>query len=140
VPVTALVTSSAGLAVAVLVQWLWRDSAYVWFLGVALFGALLVWTMIFVCHLAFRRKWTRPSAPHLPFRSALGSAGSIVGLLVVVAVLVSTWWTPGLRPTLLAAGPWILIVVIGYRVTQSRRSRVAPSDPRLASATGVVSK
>jgi L-asparagine transporter-like permease len=140
VPVSALVTSSVGLAVAVLVQWLWRDSAYVWFLGVALFGALLVWTMIFVCHLAFRRAWTHPSAPPLRFRSPLGSAGSVVGALVVLAILASTWWTPGLRPTLLAAGPWILVVALGYRLTRPRRNQAEPSDSRLAAAAGGVSK
>jgi hypothetical protein len=51
-PVRALLVSSAGLAVAVLVRALWPESAYVWFFGVALFGALFVWLMIFATHVA----------------------------------------------------------------------------------------
>ena len=42
-----------GLGAAVLVRAIWPDSAYVWFFGVALFGALFVWLMIFVTHIAF---------------------------------------------------------------------------------------
>ena len=46
---------------------LWPDSAYVWFFGVALFGALFVWLMIFVTHIAFR-------APNVPLTSCAGAA------------------------------------------------------------------
>ena len=53
-PVNALLVSGVGLGAAVLVRALWPDSAYVWFFGVALFGALFVWLMIFVTHIAFR--------------------------------------------------------------------------------------
>jgi L-asparagine transporter-like permease len=76
----------------------------------------------------------------LRFRSPLGSAGSVVGALVVVAILVSTWWTPGLRPTLLAAGPWTLVVAVGYRLTRPRRDGAEPSGSRLATAADAVSK
>ncbi|MDH4064314.1 MAG: amino acid permease, partial [Acidobacteriota bacterium] len=51
-PVNALLVSGIGLGAAVLVRAFWPDSAYVWFFGVALFGALFVWLMIFVTHIA----------------------------------------------------------------------------------------
>src|SRR6185295_9971390 len=54
-PVNALLVSSVGLGAAALVRALWPDSAYEWFFGVALFGGLFVWLMIFVTHIAFRR-------------------------------------------------------------------------------------
>ena len=57
-PVNAVLTSSLGLGLALLVQWRWPETAYVWFVGVALFGALFVWTMIFLVHLRFRAVWT----------------------------------------------------------------------------------
>jgi amino acid transporter, AAT family len=117
-PRNALTISSAGLAVAVVVRWLWPDSAYAWFLGVALFGALLVWFLIFVVHVLFRREWDRPGAPPLPFRSPLGPAASVVGGTLILAILVSTWWAPGLRSTLFAALPWLAVLVVGYRFSR----------------------
>jgi L-asparagine transporter-like permease len=107
-PVNALLVSGVGLGAAVLVRAFWPNSAYVWFFGVALFGALFVWLMIFITHIAFRR----PARP----------LGSYAGALLIAGILVSTWWVPGLRSTLLAGGPWLLVLAIGYFLSRSRRS------------------
>ena len=105
-PVNALLVSGLGLGAAVLVRAQWPDSAYVWFFGVALFGALFVWLMIFLTHIAFR-------APALPI-------GSCIGAALVGGILVSTWWAPGLRSTLLAGPPWLALLAIGYRLSSPR--------------------
>jgi L-asparagine transporter-like permease len=105
-PLAGLLVSSAGLGVAVLVQALWPQSAYVWFFGVALFGALFVWLMIFVTHIAFRTR-------ALPL-------GSFAGAALIGAILISTWWVPALRSTLIAGGPWMLLLAFGYQVTVRR--------------------
>ena len=102
-PVNALIVAGLGLGAAVLIRALWADSAYVWFFGVALFGALFVWLMIFATHIAFCR-------PAIPLTSCIGAA-------LVGGILVSTWWAPGLRSTLVAGGPWLLVLAIGYRLS-----------------------
>ena len=109
-PVNALLVSAIGLGVAVVVRALWPDSAYVWFFGVALFGALFVWLMIFVTHIAFRA-----SASAGDGRGHTAALGSYVGAALIGAILVSTWWVPGLRSTLVAGGPWLVLLAIGYR-------------------------
>jgi L-asparagine transporter-like permease len=114
-PLNALLVAGLGLAAAVMVRALWPDSAYVWFFGVALFGALFVWLMIFVTHIAFR-------APAVPLTSWAGAA-------LVGGILVSTWWVPGLRSTLVAGGPWLLMLAVGYRLSR-RSSRVRDSASR----------
>jgi len=117
-PLNALLVSAIGLGAAVLVRALWPDSAYVWFFGVALFGALFVWLMIFVTHIVFR--W--PARP----------LGSYAGAVLIAAMLGSTWWVPDLRPTLLAGGPWLALLATGYVVTSRRSRRRADhrADPR----------
>ncbi len=121
-PLPALLVSSAGLAAAVVVQMFWPGSAYVWFFGVALFGGLFVWLMIFVTHIAFRRG-------ALPIASCAGAA-------IMAAILISTWFVPALRSTLIAGGPWLIALAIGYRVSgASREQRLLPRfqpsrDPR----------
>src|SRR5262249_43044892 len=104
-PLAALAVSGAGLAVAVIVQALWPASAYVWVFGVALFGALFVWLMIFVTHIAFR-------SPAVPIASYVGAA-------LIAMILVSTWWVPALRSTLIAGGPWLFALAIGYRFSST---------------------
>jgi len=108
-PMNALLVSGVGLGVAVLVSAIWPKVAYVLFFGVALFGALFVWLMIFLTHIAFRR----PARP----------LGSYAGALLIAGILVSTWWVPGLRSTLLAGGPWLGLLTLGYYVSSKRRSQ-----------------
>jgi AAT family amino acid transporter len=107
-PVNALLASGLGLGATVVVQTLWPDTAYQKLFGVALCGALFVWLMIFVTHLAFRR----PARP----------IGSLVGAVALVAILAATWWVPGLEATLPTAGPWLVVLWIGYRLS-SRRAK-----------------
>ena len=72
-PVNALLVSGVGLGAAVLVRALWPDSAYVWFFGVALFGALFVWLMIFVTHIAFRASGRAAGGARAPLSSYAGA-------------------------------------------------------------------
>jgi L-asparagine transporter-like permease len=111
-PVNALLVSGLGLGAAVLVRAFWPNSAYVAFFGVALFGALFVWLMIFVTHIAFRRP--------------AHALGSYAGAALIAAMLVSTWWVPDLRLTLLAGGPWLLLLAIGYLATRNQRRTSPP--------------
>jgi AAT family amino acid transporter len=103
-PINALLLAGVCLGAAVIVRALWPDSAYVWFFGVALFGGLFVWLMIFVTHIAFR-------APAVPLGSYLGAA-------MLLAIFVSTWWAPALQSTMLAGGPWLAVLAIGYRLSR----------------------
>jgi len=106
-PLNALLVSGVGLAAAVVVRAFWPDSAYQWFFGTALFGGLFVWLMIFVTHISFRR----PARP----------LGSYAGATLILAILVSTYWVPDLRSTVLAGVPWLALLAIGYHGTAQLR-------------------
>ncbi len=51
-PIPALMVSTFGLGMATLIAICVPRSAYVYMFGIALFGGLFVWLMIFVTHLA----------------------------------------------------------------------------------------
>jgi L-asparagine transporter-like permease len=121
VPMNALAVAGVGLLLAVVIQTRLQSTAYIWFIGVALFGALFCWLMIFVTHVAFRRAWARAGSPALAYRSRFGETGSILGAVVMFAILISTWWTPGLQVTLQASLPWLGLVAVAYWL--SPRSR-----------------
>jgi len=135
VPTSALAIAALGLALAVVVQRWLGDSAYLWFLGVALFGALFCWLMIFVTHVAFRSAWERAGRPRLAFEAHFGKTGSVVGAVVMLAILASTWWAPGLRVTLTAALPWLALLGLGYRLS-SRSRKEAPVGMAASSVQG----
>ena len=108
-PRNALLVSGAGLGVAALVTALAARQAYAYLFGVALFGALFVWLMIFVTHIAARgRGRARPPL------------GSYAGAALIAAILISTRWIADLHTTLLSGVPWLLVLVVGYRVSRRR--------------------
>jgi len=113
-PVPALLLTAAGLAVATVVNLVSPDRAYVLLFGVALFGGLFVWLMIFLTHLRFRPAWERSGGPRLPVRMIGYPYTSLAGAALLIAILVTTWWIPGMRPTIVAGIPWLGVVSVGY--------------------------
>ena len=120
-PVTALLASSVGMVAALVLERRYSGTAYVYMLGSAFFGGIFVWLMIFVTHLMFRRRTARSGQTQVRF-GPRGPWSSLLGGLALGAVLVSTWWVPGLRITLTAGLPWLLVVTLCYLVWRKAHS------------------
>jgi AAT family amino acid transporter len=120
-PVAALLVSSAGMVAAFFVDRWFHSTAYIYMLGAAFFGGIFVWLMIFITHLAFRRRTARWSQPpvHVAPR---GPWTTLFGLIALTAVLISTWWVPGLRITLTSGLPWLAFISLCYLVWRKTRS------------------
>ena len=108
-PLAALMASTAGLALAVLVAALYPNGAYVYLFGVSLFGGLYVWGGIFATHLFFRRR-----------RGGAFPYWSVVGALSMAAILATTWFVEGMRVTLIAGLPWLAALTVVYFWRQRR--------------------
>jgi AAT family amino acid transporter len=121
-PVIAVLTSAGGMVAALVLSERFKDSLFVFMIGLSTFGALFAWLMTLLTHLAFRRFHARNARPYL--RLGLpGPWASLVGFAGVLAVLVSTWWVPGFRITLLAGVPWLLFITVCYFVWGRTRPR-----------------
>jgi L-asparagine transporter-like permease len=119
-PVVAVLTSAGGMAAALVLSERFKDSLFVFMVGLSTFGALFAWLVTLLTHLAFRRFHKKHANPYL----RLGPAGpwaSLVGLAGVLAVLISTWWVPGFRITLLAGIPWLAFITVCYFVWRKAR-------------------
>jgi len=123
-PVAALLASSIGMVAALFLERRYSDTAYVYMLGSAFFGGIFVWLMIFVTHLMFRRRVVRSGEAITRF-GPRGPWTSILGATALGAVLVSTWWVPGLRITVTAGLPWLLFITVCYLVWRNRHPHSA---------------
>jgi L-asparagine transporter-like permease len=123
-PVVAVLTSAGGMVAALVLSKRYEESLFVYMVGLSTFGALFAWLVTLLTHLAFRRFHKRHASPYL----RLGPPGpwaSLAGLAGVLAVLVSTWWVPGFRITLMAGVPWLAFITVCYFVWRKAR----PSMP-----------
>ncbi|HEY2461725.1 MAG TPA: amino acid permease [Candidatus Acidoferrum sp.] len=112
-PVAALLVSSVGMVAALFMDHWLHATAYVYMLGAAFMGGIFVWQMIFVTHLVFRKRTAKLVEQPVRF-APRGPWSSIYGLTALTAVLISTWWVPGLRITLVAGVPWLVVISVCY--------------------------
>jgi len=112
-PVVAVLVTGAGMVAALVLSKYFQDSLFVFMIGLSSFGALFAWLMTLLTHVAFRRYHNRNAKPYLRL-GPRGPWASVAGLMGVMAVMVSTWWVPGFRITLLAGLPWLAVLTAGY--------------------------
>ena len=120
VPVPALLASAVGLAAAVILATFFPDSAFVYMFGIALFGGLYAWGLIFVTHLFFRRRWETEGGRRLPVRMIGYPWTSILGAASLLAILITTWWVEGMRVTLISGVPWLMFLTAAYWMIERR--------------------
>jgi amino acid transporter, AAT family len=123
-PVVSVLISGCGMVAALVLSDYFKDSLFVFMIGLSTFGALFAWLMTLLTHLAFRRYHQRHAKPYLQL-GPRGPWASLAGLAAVLAVMVSTWWVPGFRITLLAGLPWLAFITLCYLVWR----RVRPHRP-----------
>jgi L-asparagine transporter-like permease len=118
-PIAAILLSGACILIAAGLSKL-TPRAYNYLFGIALFDAMIVWIIILLSHLSFRR---RHKAADLPVRMPWFPVIQIMGLVLLCAVLVTmgldtqTWqisWIVGV--------PWLALVTVVYFVVKARRA------------------
>jgi AAT family amino acid transporter len=116
-PKLALVASSYGVVVAVVLEKWAPRNAFVYILTGALFGLMLSWLVSLAAHISFRQRRSSAQIAALPMRSPLGAWGSIVGLSLVTAATLKTWWDS--RVSLISGVSTLLLLTIAYMFLRS---------------------
>jgi L-asparagine transporter-like permease len=111
-PKLALVASSYGVAVAVVLEKWAPKNAFVYILSGALFGLMLSWWVSLAAHVSFRRRMNAGQLTTLPMRSPLGIWGSVLGFTLVTAAILKTWWDS--RVSLISGLATLLILTVAY--------------------------
>ncbi len=111
-PLRALLVSSFGIVVAVVMERWAPEDAFVYLLGAAVFGAMLAWLVALAAHVRFRARLTPDGLAALPMRSPGGATASVVGFIAIVASLVATWWYS--RVTVLSGVVYIVGLSAAY--------------------------
>ena len=121
-PVTAVLASSVGLLVALVLSRIFQETAFVFLIGVAFFGGPFIWLMTLATHIAFRRRVANENRAIVKI-APLGICGSTVGIVALLAVLISTWWIPGFHVALLAGPPWLAFLAVCYFIWRKFQPR-----------------
>jgi amino acid transporter, AAT family len=91
-PIFALLLSSYGIMVAlVLIKWA-PANAFEFILRGAFFGMTLSWVVSLAAHVVFRRRVSQQELASLPLHSPFGGWGSAIGFVVICLVILKGWW------------------------------------------------
>ncbi|GIN85945.1 amino acid permease [Heyndrickxia sporothermodurans] len=127
VPAFALATSAIGIALATIYSVVSPDTALVAMISISSFGAMFAWFMIFITHLFFRKTWTKIGGHKLPVRMIGYPYLTILGAVLLLAVVVSTWFSPMFKDTLILGFPWLILITAVYfiwkKINEKRLNR-----------------
>ena len=132
-PVAAILTSGACILIAAAVS-KFTENAYNYLLGVALFAAILVWMMILISHLSFRR---HNDATKLPVRMPFFPWMQYAGLILLAGVLVTMGldrnfyylsWVMGI--------PWVVLISAAYFIWRGFNGRGLQGAAQQVPGTG----
>src|SRR5580704_2198126 len=91
-PKLAVLFSSFGIVVALVLERWAPSNAFEYILRAAFFGMILSWVVSLAAHISFRRRTSTEQIRALPLRSPIGIWGSVAGFTVMCAVILKGWW------------------------------------------------
>jgi AAT family amino acid transporter len=118
-PTLALLASSYGIVVALVLERWAPAKAFEYILRGAFFGMMLSWIVSLAAHINFRRRLTAAQAVEIPARSPLGKWGSIIGLVAVLASTAKTWWDS--RINLIVGLTFLIALTVLYFLLRPNR-------------------
>jgi len=117
-PIAAIILSGGCILAAAAISKL-TPLAYNYLQGVALFGAIVVWMMILLSHLSFRR-FHKPA--DLPVRMPLFPYMQIAGLILLAALLITMGLDTAFWDISWIVGvPWLVLISGAYFIWKARR-------------------
>ncbi|MGP9783751.1 amino acid permease [Glutamicibacter sp. AOP12-B1-11] len=126
-PVNALLLSAAGIAVATIIYATNPEKGFTLMMALSMFGAMATWLLIFLTHLFFRRQHARTGEP-LKYKLFFYPLGSVLGVLLMLALLVTTLFIEEFRLTLIFGIPFAAVVAGFYFLMRKRMRAAQESD------------
>jgi amino acid transporter, AAT family len=132
VPHRALVLSTAGMIVAILLAIYAPSRAFLMLYGVAVAGMFFVWSVILLCHIRFRKSLGAEGWSRLPLKLAFSPYSNWLGIAALAGVTASTFFVDGLQYAVPAFLPLLLAMSLVYwRSARQAHQKSAADRPSL---------
>jgi L-asparagine transporter-like permease len=128
VPGPALAVSTAGMIAAILLAIYSPARAFLMLYGVAVAGMFFVWIIILLAHVAFRRTLGPERVASLPMRLPLFPFSTLLGIGALLGIATSTFYVNGLKYTIPAFAPFLLLISLAYLMVRKRKRLRKPAE------------
>ncbi|HEY3770923.1 MAG TPA: amino acid permease [Candidatus Angelobacter sp.] len=127
VPHRALMASTAGIIAAILLAIFNPKNSFLMLYGTAVAGMLFVWLVILTTHLRFRQTITSERLLSLPMRLRAHPFFTIVGIVLLMAIAVTTYFVDGLEWSVPAFSVFLGLITLVF--WQNRRRNAKDISP-----------
>jgi L-asparagine transporter-like permease len=121
VPHRALVASTAGIIAAILLAIFAPKNAFLMLYGAAVAGMLFVWLIILNTHLHFRQTVPVERVSQLPMRLPAHPFFTVTGIVLLLAISVTTFFVDGLQWSFPAFAAFLAIISLLYLRNRRRQ-------------------
>ena len=125
-PQLALLASSYGIVVALVLEKWAPQNAFVSILNASLVGMLLSWLVSLAAHVSFRRRIGPSQLAALPMRSPFGAWGSVLGFVLIIVAFLETVWHS--RLTLISGAVYMVGLTAAYFLLRGRVQKASGVD------------
>jgi L-asparagine transporter-like permease len=120
VPHRALMASTVGIIAAILLAIFAPKNAFLMLYGTAVAGMLFVWLVILNTHLRFRKAITSERLLSLPMRLRAHPFFTLLGVCLLLAISVTTFFVDGLRWSVPAFSVFLCVISLFYLRSRQR--------------------
>jgi L-asparagine transporter-like permease len=121
VPHRALLASTAGIVAAILLAVFAPKNAFLMLYGTAVAGMFFVWLVILTSHLRFRKAVPREHILTLPMRLGAHPIFTLAGIVLLVAISMTTFFVDGLRWSVPAFSVFLGLITLVYLHNRERK-------------------
>lgn len=111
IPVKTVLCTSAAVLIAVLINYIFPEKAFMYLLTVATSAILIVWFMVLITQMYFRKK---KDVATLGFKMALFPYSNVFAMIILVVVMVEMTKMDDMRLSVFITPFWILVLSIIY--------------------------
>ena len=120
-PKPALLASSYGIVVALVLEKWAPKNAFEFILRTAFFGMMLSWLVSLAAHVVFRRRANPDEIRALPLRSPAAAWGSAIGFVTIVTATLKTWWDS--RVNLISGVLYLVLLTAAFFLIKPARKQ-----------------
>ena len=120
VPHRALLASTAGIIAAILLAVFAPKNAFLTLYGTAVAGMLFVWLVVLNTHLRFRKTLSHERISQLPMRLRAHPFLTVLGIVLLVAISVTTFFVEGLEWSFPAFAVFLGVISLLYLQNRQR--------------------
>jgi amino acid transporter, AAT family len=132
VPAAGVRASAAVLLIAVALNFVVPERAFIWVTSVALVGTLWTWGIIMVSHANYRRAVKDGRAPAVAYRMPGAPVANWLVVAFLLFVSAMLWLQEDTRVALYVAPVWFGLLGLGYRLCSPRREGARASAPTVS--------